>query len=190
MRKAIFLDRDGTINREVNYLYKVSDFEFISGAVDAIKIFHELGYIVIVITNQAGIARGYYSQEDVFSLHKYIDEQLEKMGTYIDAYYFCPHHPEGVISEYARICECRKPNIGMIKRAVSDFKEKGISICLKDSIIIGDKEIDIETGRKAQIGKCILVRSGHKVDEIKTAADKVYDNMFEFAVHMAKQNIL
>ena len=174
--KAIFLDRDGTINKEVNYLYRKDDFEFIPNAPKAIKLFHEIGYRVIVITNQAGVARGFYREKDVEILHSYIDYLLDREGTFIDAYYYCPHHPEGTVVEYSYICSCRKPEIGMIEEALKDY-----DIDLPNSIFIGDKEIDIETGKCAGVGRCFLVRSGHIVDESNTLADAVYNNIFEIS---------
>lgn len=198
--KAIFLDRDGTINKEVGYLHDSAKFFLIPGVIDAINIFHKLGYVVIVVTNQSGVARGYYSEKDVVKLHNYIDGQLQNSASrscdnnfdenktkslesvsIIDAYYYCPHHPEGVIKGYAISCNCRKPNSGMIDRAVYDFKRKGIQIVLSKSIIIGDKEIDMQTGKNANIGRKILLRSGDKIDESNTIADMICDNLFEFA---------
>ena len=176
MNKAVFLDRDGTINIERNYLYKAEDFVFIDGAVEAIKIFRSLDYKVIVITNQAGVARGYYSESDVDKLHNYIDAELIKEGIYIDAYYYCPHHPEGTIPEYAVICNCRKPKTGLIEKAVRDW-----NIDLSESIMIGDKEIDVNTGKNAGVKYCILVRSGHIINESDTVADLVCDNLIDFA---------
>lgn len=181
MNKAVFLDRDGTINREVNYLYNPNDFIFIPGAIEAIKVFHELGYHVIVITNQAGVARGYFKEADVKTLHQHIDKLLAAEDTYIDAYYYCPHHPEGTVEEYKIECNCRKPHTGLIEQAVKDF-----DIDLSESIIIGDKEIDVQTGKNVGIGNngsgwCVLVRSGHPVDEKKTVADIVCDSLYEFS---------
>lgn len=205
--KAIFLDRDGTINKEVNYLYKPSDLFFIPGAIEAIKILHDLGYLVIVITNQSGVARGYYTEDDIVTLHRYIDEKLKKIITkdvgyseeeikkygsenryYINAYYYCPHHPNGTVERYAVTCNCRKPDTGMIDRAIEEFKEKGISIDLLQSFIVGDKEIDVQTGKNSGIGKSILLRSGHKIDETNTVADMIYDDLFTFAQNLKHYN--
>jgi len=168
--KVIFLDRDGTINKEVNYLYRKDDFEFIANAPKAIKLFHELGYRVIVITNQAGVARGFYREKDVEVLHCYIDYLLESEGTFVDAYYYCPHHPEG-----------RKPETGMIEDALKDY-----DIDLPNSIFIGDKEIDIETGKNAGVGRCFLVRSGHCIDEKGTKADAIFSDIFEIATVLSQ----
>ena len=182
VNKAVFLDRDGTINKEVNYLYKPDDFVFIPGTIQAIKVFHELGYKVIVITNQAGVARGYYTEMDVKVLHEYLDDLLAAEATYIDAYYYCPHHLDGTVEDYKRECKCRKPGIGMIKEAARDF-----DINLGESIIVGDKEIDILAGKKSGIGKCVLVRSGHVIGE-KTSADIIYDDLYDVALDLQKTN--
>lgn len=182
MDKVIFLDRDGTINEEVNYLFRPEEFRFILKTVEAIKIFRQLGYKVIVITNQAGVAKGYYKEEHIGILHKYIDDLLKEEDTNIDGYYYCPHHPEGTVDGYKKGCMCRKPNIGMIEKASKDF-----SIDLSESIIVGDKEIDVQTGKNAGIGTCILVKSGHKIDEENTVADGIYDNLYEFAMKL-KEN--
>ena len=183
MNKAVFLDRDGTINKEVNYLYRKEDFIFIPKTIEAIKIFHELGYKVIVITNQSGVARGYYKEEDIENLHRYIDEVLTFKNTYIDAYYYCPHHPDGSVERYKIKCNCRKPSHGMIDQALVDF-----DIDLKQSVIVGDKEIDVQTGKNSGIGKCILVKSGHIVDEVNTFADSVYDSLYDFANDLKMQD--
>lgn len=200
--KAIFLDRDGTINKEVEYLYKPSDFEFIPGVKEALKVFHELGYLVIVITNQSGVARGYYKEDDILKLHNFINEQLmiqsikinEKNDSkmeqvynkayLIDAFYYCPHHPHGYLEKYAHECQCRKPNTGMIKNALLDFKMRGINIELSESFIVGDKETDIETGKNICIKKTVLVRSGHQIDENNTNADLIFNNLFDFSQYL------
>lgn len=181
INKAIFLDRDGTINKEVNYLYKPEDFIFIENTVEAIKIFHKLKYKVFVITNQSGVARGYYTEDDVKKLHKYIDELLTNKDTYIDSYYYCPHYPEGTADEYKTVCECRKPKVGMVLDAAKDF-----DIDLSESIIVGDKEIDVKTGKNAGIGKCVLVRTGHKINEQLTVADSIFDTLYDFALFLNK----
>ncbi len=141
MRKALFLDRDGTINVEKNYLYKISDLEFISGVPEIIKKYNDMGFLVIVLTNQAGIARGYYCEEDMHLLHSHINKELAKIGAHIDAFYFCPHHPD-----ITGPCRCRKPNTGMLEQACRDYQ-----IDLPNSIMVGDKPWDIECGERMGI---------------------------------------
>lgn len=186
-RKAVFLDRDGTINTEVEYLYKPSDFSFIPGVIDAIRIFKELGYLVIVITNQSGVARGYYTEKDILVLHNYMNTELEKnisKDIKFDACYYCPHHPDGTIEKYSINCNCRKPNPGMLEQAIKEFKENGIEIDISQSYIVGDKEIDVQAGKKIGLYGNVLVRSGHKVEEDNTVADMVYDDLNAFAQYL------
>lgn len=152
MNKAIFLDRDGTLNVEKNYLYKIEDFEFIPGIPEAIKRWNELGYKVIVITNQAGVARGYYKEEDVQVLHQYINERLEKINAHIDAFYYCPHHPVHGTGKYKVDCNCRKPKTGMLEQAILDF-----NIDVGKSYLFGDHDSDIEAGEAMKI-------KSHKID--------------------------
>lgn len=146
MNKAIFLDRDGTLNIEKNYLYKREDFEFIIGMPEAIKRWNELGYKIIVVTNQAGVARGYYTEDDVVNLHTYINDLLMKSGAHIDAFYYCPHHPIHGIGKYKVECSCRKPKTGMLEQAISDF-----NIDVAQSYLFGDQDSDIEAGETMKI---------------------------------------
>lgn len=138
MNKAVFLDRDGTLNVEKNYLYKISDFEYLEGAKEALKIFQDLGYLLIVITNQSGIARGFYTEEDFYKLSSWIENDLSESGIVLTKQYYCPHLPDSKIKKYAKDCECRKPRLGLFLRAVEDYE-----IDLNESIAIGDKERDI-----------------------------------------------
>lgn len=146
MNKAIFLDRDGTLNFEKNYLYKVEDFEFIPGMPEAIKLWNNLGYLVIIVTNQAGVARGYYKEEDIKILHEYINYKLEEINAHIDAFYYCPHHPVHGIGEYKVDCNCRKPKTGMLERAILDF-----DIDVTHSYLFGDQDSDIKAGEAMEI---------------------------------------
>lgn len=158
-RRAVFLDRDGTINVEKDYLYRIEDFEFIPGAPEAIKRLKDAGFLVIVVTNQSGVARGYYTLEDVNRLHDHIQNELEKIGTSIDAFYVCPHHPTEGIGDYSRECDCRKGNPGMLLQAAKDF-----DIDLARSIMVGDKLADVEAGRRSG---CVpyLVLTGYGMQE-------------------------
>jgi len=146
MRKALFLDRDGTINIDKGYVYKPEDFIFIDGIIEAIRKYNQDGYLVIVISNQAGIARGYYKENDVIALHKYVDSLLQKSGARVDKWYYCPHHPE-----FGSDCNCRKPKTGMLEQAIAEF-----DIDVKQSLLVGDKPWDIECGEKMGIKSVYL----------------------------------
>jgi len=145
---AVFLDRDGVINKEVGYLSSVADFEFIPNVVEALKILSETEYKIIIVTNQSGVARGFFSKEQLFEIHEYMINQLKKDKIRIDKIYVCMHHPNDK-------CNCRKPEIGLLKEA-----EKEFNIDLKKSFFIGDKTIDIETGKRAGC-KTVLVKTGY-----------------------------
>ncbi|MBR0070311.1 MAG: HAD family hydrolase [Synergistaceae bacterium] len=136
--KAVFLDRDGTINIDKGYLYRISDFEFLPGAVEALRNLQEAGYLLIIITNQSGIGRGYYTEEDFMRLTDYMKSELAKSGVNISGVYYCPHLPDAEVERYRKICTCRKPSLGLFERAVHDF-----NIDLSRSYAIGDKERDI-----------------------------------------------
>lgn len=155
MKKAVFLDRDGTINVEKNYLYRSEDFEFIAKAPEAIALLNKHDYLVIVVSNQAGVARGYYGEDDVCRLHRYINEELEQYDAHIDAFYYCPHHPEAGIGKYRIRCHCRKPETGMLEQACGDFP-----IDVAASWMIGDNCGDILAGNRFGL-KTILVETGY-----------------------------
>lgn len=153
MNKALFLDRDGTINEYGEYIYLPKDFVFIKGAVEFIRKFNVMGYKVIVISNQAGIARGYYTEKDLLALQRWVDGRMESQKAKIDAWYYCPHHPIYGKGKYLQDCDCRKPKTGMLDRAVKDF-----DIDIKGSIMVGDKEWDAECGERAGV-KSFLLRN-------------------------------
>ena len=147
MNKAIFLDRDGTINIEKDYMYKPEDFEFIPGVENAIERFMALGFKIIIITNQSGIARGYYTEDDLMALHEFINKKIRMRlpNVGIDAFYYCPHHPQGAIEKYSVECNCRKPKKGLFEQAIYDF-----NINIKLSWAVGDRVRDI--GPAVEIG--------------------------------------
>jgi len=143
--KAVFLDRDGTINIDKNYVYKIDDFEFIPGVIKALKLFQEKGYKLFIITNQSGIARGYYTEEDFHILNNWMLSQLEKNNINIESVYYCPHLDEAKVLKYKKNCTCRKPNLGLFYKAIEEF-----DIDLNQSIVIGDKERDIAISKISQ----------------------------------------
>ncbi|MBU1657505.1 D-glycero-beta-D-manno-heptose 1,7-bisphosphate 7-phosphatase [bacterium] len=146
MPKALFLDRDGVINVEIDYLYRIEDFEFIEGIFELCRHYQNLGYLIIVVTNQSGIARKYYNESDFSSLTSWMIQEFYKHGIIINKVYFCPHHPD-ISGE----CYCRKPKAGMLLDAQKEF-----NIDLDDSILIGDKERDIDAALKAGLRETYL----------------------------------
>ena len=151
--KAIFLDRDGVINKEVGYLHKIKDFEFIDGVFEACLYFQSLGYQLVIVTNQSGIGRGYYDEDTFHIVNNWMLSQFKNQGVSILDVFFCPHGPESN-------CNCRKPKPGMFNQANDKY---GIDI--KNSWMIGDKEADIKAANTAGIQNTILVKSGHEIDE-------------------------
>ena len=162
-QKAIFLDRDGTINKYVGFLRNIDDFELIDGVSKAIKLINQSGYLTIVVTNQPVIARGEVTWEELHEIHKKLETLLGKDGAYIDGLYICPHHPdkgfEGERPEYKFDCDCRKPKPGLLLQAAEDF-----NIDLSESYMIGDSERDVESGKNAGC------KESYKLDMSKDAA--------------------
>ncbi|MDX8340929.1 HAD family hydrolase [Draconibacterium sp. IB214405] len=147
--KALFLDRDGTINVEKNYVFRIEDFEFIPGIFKLLKSYQNKGFKLFVITNQSGIARKYYTENDYFRLNDWMIQQFQKQGIEITKVYHCPHHPE-ITGE----CTCRKPEPGMILQAIHEFNIDPVN-----SVLIGDKKRDILAGEKAGIGKNLYIQN-------------------------------
>jgi len=166
-KKVIFIDRDGVINKEIGYLYRIQDFEFIDGVFDTCKHFLSLGYEIIIITNQSGIARGFYKEEDFLKLNKWMLEKFYKKDIRIHDVFHCPHGPEDN-------CNCRKPKPGLFLKAIKKY-----SVDINKSWMIGDKETDIQSARDAGIGKTIIVKTGHSFDEDLTTADYILDSIKE-----------
>ncbi|KOP71883.1 D,D-heptose 1,7-bisphosphate phosphatase [Bacillus sp. FJAT-21945] len=169
MNKALFLDRDGVINVEKNYVHKIEDFEFIDGIFELTKYFQDKGYLIIVITNQAGIGRGYYTEEDFHKLNDWMIDQFKQRGILITEVYYCPFHPTHGIGEYKKDSFDRKPNPGMILNAARKY-----NFNLSESILIGDKESDIEAGKSAGVGMNILFleRNNNKLADVIAMGDK------------------
>lgn len=160
-QKAIFLDRDGTINKYVGFLRNIDDFELIEGVAEAIKLINQSGYLAIVVTNQPVIARGEVTWEELNEIHKKMATLLGKEGAYVDGIYICPHHPdkgfEGERPEYKIDCECRKPKPGLLLQAAKDF-----NIDLSESYMIGDSHRDVEAGENAGVKKSILIKENNE----------------------------
>ena len=163
--KTIFLDRDGVINKEVRYLYRLSSFEFIDGIFETCLYFQKLGYEIVIVTNQSGIARGYYNENDYQKLTEWMLNQFNNNGIKILDTFYCLHGPE-------ENCECRKPKPGMFIEAKDKY-----NIRMKDSWMIGDKETDIKAANLAGINNTILVRSGHLIDESNSKSKFIIDSI-------------
>ncbi len=145
-RPAVFFDRDGVLNQDTGYVYTKEKFSWLGGSREAIHYLNGLGYLVFVVTNQAGIARGYYEIDDVICLHDWINQELKLSGAHVDKFYFCPHHPSAGQGSFTRSCACRKPEPGMI---LSAFQEWDID--KRKSFLIGDKNSDVEAAGRAGI---------------------------------------
>lgn len=177
--KAVFLDRDGTINVEKEYLFRVEDWEWIPGSIEAIKGFNDMGFKVIVVSNQAGVARGYYTERQIDVLHELINRKLGEHGAMIDAFFYCPHHPEFGAE---RDCECRKPKSGLILDAIRKY-----NINDKESYMVGDKASDIMAGRRANL-TCILVMTGYGAQHAQTVGgDAIFADDLLSALRIIKE---
>ncbi len=159
MNRAVFLDRDGTINEEVGYLTDLSKLRLIPGAGAAITRLNHAGYKVILVTNQSGVARGYFPESLVLEAHKRLTHMLEREGAVLDGIYYCPHHPTAGNTGYTIVCDCRKPGTGLVDRAVKDF-----DIDINHSFLVGDKWSDVELAQRAGVHS-ILVMSGFSPDD-------------------------
>lgn len=146
-RPAVFFDRDGVLNEDLGYVHKPEDYIWIPGAIETIKRLKHKGYAIFIITNQSGVARGYFSEKDVRDLHHWINDELfQKYDVQIDSFYYCPHHPTAGLDSYKVFCECRKPRPGLINQALFEF-----NIARKSSYFIGDKDTDMEAAASAGI---------------------------------------
>ena len=173
---AVLLDRDGTLIEEVGYLDRPERVELYPYSADAIRALNRAGLRIVMVTNQSGVARGFFSEAVVHAVHGHIERLLAEAGAHIDAYYYCPHHPDGKVAEYARVCDCRKPARGLVDRAV---RELGIDP--GRSFAVGDRWLDVALAR--EVGAAgVLVRTGYGLTEEQRplaglAADAVVDNL-------------
>ena len=145
-RPAAFLDRDGVLNVDHGYVYRPEDLQWVDGAPAAVRLLNGAGYTVIVVTNQSGVARGFYDDAAVRCFHAHMQAEMNRHGAHIDAFYYCPHHPEGTVAEYAIRCQCRKPGIGLLERAAREWP-----IDLSRSFLIGDKPDDLKAAAAFKI---------------------------------------
>lgn len=183
LRKAAFLDRDGVINRDRAYVHRWEDFELMPGAIEGMRRLHTAGYALVIVTNQSGIARGYYSQAQYQQLTDTLRTELARQGVPVEGVYHCPHHPSGSVTGLNIDCDCRKPAPGLILRAA---RELGLS--LPDSLLIGDKPSDIEAARAAGIGRAYSVDSDNPESVAdKASADGHYPDLLACALDHTQQ---
>ncbi|WP_147195457.1 D-glycero-beta-D-manno-heptose 1,7-bisphosphate 7-phosphatase [Pantoea sp. MBD-2R] len=170
---AIFLDRDGTINVDHGYVHESDNFQFIDGVIDAMRELKKMGYALVMVTNQSGIARGIFTEDTFMHLTEWMDWSLADREIDLDGIYYCPHHPEAIVEEYRQECDCRKPQPGMLLSA-----QKELNIDMAASYMVGDKIDDMLAGKAAGVGIKVLVRSGKPVtEEGENAADWVIDSL-------------
>ena len=167
--KAVFLDRDGTIARDVHYCRGIEEFEILPHVPEAIRLLNQHGFKIAIVTNQSGVARGYFTEETLLQIHQHMKRELAKHGACLDAILYCPHHP-------ADKCQCRKPKPGLLLKAAGE-----LGVNLKKAFLIGDKGTDIETG-KAVGCRTILLSPANEAQNISAQPDYIADNMLN-AVH-------
>ena len=164
MRRAAFIDRDGVINEELDYVHRVEDFHILPGVVDGLRLLAESGFALVVVTNQAGIAKGYYTEQDFQHLTAHMRTAFKAQGVELAAVYHCAHHPDGVVPGLSGPCDCRKPQPGMLFQAARD-----LGLDLARSVMVGDKPSDTQAGRAAGVAWTVLVESGHALPADATA---------------------
>ena len=159
MNRAVFFDRDGTVTEEVGYLDDLSKLRLIPGAGHAIRTLNRAGFTVVLVTNQSGVARGYFPESLVHEAHQRLEEMLARDGAQLDGIYYCPHHPTAGNSPYTMVCDCRKPGTGLLEQAARD-----LDVDLPNSFVVGDKWSDIELAQRAG-ARSVLVRTGFGQDD-------------------------
>lgn len=173
MNKAVFLDRDGVINVDYGYVSSVAQFDFIDGVFAACRYLQQQGYLLIIVTNQSGIARGYYTEQQFRTLTNWMNAQFAAEGVTITDVFFCPHHPLQATAAYQRQCSCRKPAAGMLLQAIEKYQ-----IDPKESLMLGDKASDMQAAALAGVGRKVLLLSGQSLaEQEKTCADETWPSI-------------
>jgi D-glycero-D-manno-heptose 1,7-bisphosphate phosphatase len=184
-RRAAFIDRDGVINVDLHHVGRPEDFHLLPSAVEGLRRLAADGYALVVVTNQAGIAKGLYDEAAYQHLTAYMTALLQAQGVELAGVYHCPHHPQGTVSRYAVACDCRKPAPGMLRRAAAD-----LDLDLAASVLVGDKTSDTEAGRAAGVRRTVLVASGHALpDDARNHADQVCPDLAAAAHWIADRTL-
>ena len=160
-RPAVFIDRDGTINEQMGYVNHISRFVLLPGSAEGIRLLNRHQYLAIIVSNQSGVARGYFPMELIERIHGHMQDLLAKKGANIDGIFFCPHYPRGVVPEYSMECDCRKPRTGLVQKACEEF-----DIDMKNSYVIGDRFSDIELAERSNL-QGIMVKTGYGLGDIE-----------------------
>jgi D-glycero-D-manno-heptose 1,7-bisphosphate phosphatase len=174
VKRGVFLDRDGTLIEEAGYLDTLDRIRLFPYTIDAVRLLNRAGLAVFVVSNQSGVARGFFDEGFVQATHAHLSNTLTSGGAAVDAFYYCPHHPEGTVDAYRRACDCRKPQPGLLERAARDH-----GIDLRQSFVVGDRANDVETGR-AVGARSLLVRTGYGIEHETASRDRatlVVDNL-------------
>lgn len=169
MRPAVFFDRDGVLNEDDGYAFDPDKIRWVEGAQQAVKAVNGAGYFVFVVTNQSGIARGFYEERHVRNLHEWMSRELARVGAHIDAFEFCPHHPDGLIERYRVLCNCRKPQPGMIRALLERY-----AVDIDASFMIGDKQSDLDAAQAAGIAAYLFDGSNLHTFTVPLLADRSY----------------
>ncbi len=177
--KAVFIDRDGTLNYEKEYVYKIEDFELLPGAIEALKLLTGSDTKIYIITNQAGIARGYFTEDQFHELTRYMIRYFEKMECKVEDVLYCPHHPDGVVPEYTRKCLCRKPNTKLIEDVI---ETEGFDV--NEIALIGDKDTDIEAGLKLGLTTYLVLTGYGREYQKDTRADYIKPDVLSAVKHL------
>ncbi len=159
-KPAVFIDRDGTVNEQMGYINHPNRFRLLPGASEAIRLLNENHLLAIIVSNQSGVARGYFPMTLVHEIHSLMQKTLKDRGAKVDGIFFCPHHPRGTVPDFAKVCGCRKPKIGLIEKACRAF-----DIDMSRSFMVGDRCLDMETAERAGL-KGILVETGYGLGDI------------------------
>jgi D-glycero-D-manno-heptose 1,7-bisphosphate phosphatase len=189
-RPAVFLDRDGTMIHEVQFLRRFDDLTWFPSTIDAIRLLNRAGFVVCVTTNQSGVGRGLYTEEDVRDIHARMSVELEAAAARVDAWFYCPHHPDAAVESLRQICECRKPQPGMIRAAARQF-----DLDLTRSYVVGDRLTDLGLAQRAG-GTGVLVRTGYGTNTIHEnggqapGAAFVADNLMQATAWMLRQHAM
>jgi len=160
-KPAVFIDRDGTINEQRGYINHLSRFELLPGVIDAVKLLNKNNFFAIIVTNQSGVAFGYYPVSLVHQVHQLMTKSLERQGATIDGIFYCPHHPKGTVPEFTADCDCRKPKTGLVNQALKTF-----DIDMSNSYVVGDRYVDIELAIRLNLTG-VLVKTGYGLGEME-----------------------